>query len=685
MMKSKPVQYINREISWLYFNERVLQEALDITTPLVERIKFLGIFSNNRDEFFRVRVGTLNRMLHFKKDHYHKEENPENILKEINKIVAIQEEEFTNAYIRIVKELSKNNIFIIDEKQLNTKQGIFVKNYFKQNVRSQLFPMMVNDVQDWTSLKDNSIYLVVSLFSKSKDIKETHALIEVPANQISRFLVLPEMDGKKHLILLDDVIRYCLADIFSIYGYSSYNAYTIKFTRDAELDIDNDISKSFLEIIGESVKMRKKGMTVRFVYDNSIPSKILKKIMKKLKITENDKIRGGGKYHNFKDFMSFPKIGSENLVYPDIQPLEHKELPPNKSIIDIIRKKDILMQYPYQSFHHFIDLLREASIDPSVRAIKITLYRVARNSNVMNALINAARNGKEVIVFLELQARFDEQSNIHWSEKLQEEGIRIIKTIPGIKVHCKMLLIRRKESGNNIYYANLSTGNYNESTAKIYGDTSLLTNNPDITTEVNRIFHLLEESYNPPIFKHLIVAPFRMRQSFMRLLNREIRHAKEGKEAWIIIKLNNLVDNIIVNKLYQASQAGVKITLIIRGICVLVPGIRGLSDNIEAFSIVDKFLEHSRVLVFANAGNPAYYITSADWMPRNFDHRIELACPIYDKKIQKELMKMLEIQIADNVKARLISAENPNQYKKTSSKKDIRSQIEFYDYLKGKG
>ena len=441
-MKKEPFQFINREISWLHFNERVLQEALDINTPLIERIKFLGIFSNNRDEFFRVRVGTLNRMIHFGENEHYVGDDPEKILNEISKIVSIQEIKFTETYHNIVAELARKGIFLINEKQLSRSQGEFVKKYFKQYVRSQLFPMMVNDVQDWSSLKDNSIYLAVILKTPKPDIKENHALIEVPATQISRFLVLPEKEDKKYIILLDDVIRFCLSDIFSIYGYNSFHAYTVKFTRDAELDIDNDVSKSFLEIISESVKKRKKGMTVRFVYDDSIPTKLLNKLMKKFRITELDKIRGGGRYHNFKDFMSFPNIGHDELVFPENPPLEHRDLPPNKSIIDIIKEKDIILEYPYQSFHHVIDFLREASIDQRVRAIKITIYRVARDSNVMNALINAARNGKAVTVFLELQARFDEKSNIYWSEKLQEEGIKVIKTIPGLKVHCKMILIQ---------------------------------------------------------------------------------------------------------------------------------------------------------------------------------------------------------------------------------------------------
>ncbi len=679
----KKIKYINREISWLQFNERVLQEAMDEGTPVLERLKFLGIFSNNRDEFFRVRVGTLNRMIHLKRRNYYTAGDPEVTLQQINEIVSRQEEKFTSTYNQIVEELKQDHIFLLNEKDLSEKQGEFVADYFKQHVRVHLFPLIISNLQDWNTLKDNSIYLAVVLKSSDPKIKENHALIKVPTSQISRFVVLPEEKGKKYIIILDDVIRFMLHDIFSIYGYTHFEAFTIKFTKDAELDIDNDISKSFLEIMSESVKQRKKGMTVRFVYDLDIPERLLKKIMKRLNISEHDKVRGGGRYHNFKDFMNFPKIGSDELRFPNHPPLEHKELNKQGSLLDAIRKKDFILHYPYQSFHYVIDILREASIDPKVRAIKMTFYRAARDSSLMNALINAARNGKVVKVFMELQARFDEESNIYWSEKLQEEGIHIIKTIPGFKVHAKMILIRRKENEKNIYYTNLSTGNYNESTAKVYSDISLFTADQRITTEVNRIFHLLEESFNPPNFKHLIVAPFHIRKRFINFLNQEIRNAKAGKEAWAVIKLNSLVDDKIVDKLYQASQAGVNIKLLARGICILNPEIPE-SKNIEAFSIVDKFLEHSRIYIFANGGSPRYYISSADWMQRNFDHRVELACPIYDTSIQKEIWDYIQIQLIDNVKARNISIKNPNTYRDTGTQEIVRSQFAFYEYLKEK-
>jgi len=475
-----------------------------------------------------------------------------------------------------------------------------------------------------------------------------------------------------------------LGEIFRPFGYDSFEAFTIKFSRDAELDIDDDVSKSFIELMTESIKKRKKGAPVRFVYDKRIPEDLFILLTKRLGITEIDTLREGGRYHNFKDFMSFPQVRPKTLFYPKMPPLKHKLLPHNVSILSVIRKRDIMLHYPYQSFQYIVDLLREAAIDPQVRAIKMTFYRAARNSNVINALINAARNGKNVTVFLEIQARFDEEANIYWAERLSEEGVKMIKTLPGFKVHAKLLLIRRKEEGENIYYANISTGNFNESTAKVYADESLLTANQDIAREVNTMFHIFEAPYNPPKFKHLLVAPYYLRDKFISLLNSEIKNAKAGKEAWVILKMNSLVDKKIARKLYQASQAGVKVKLNCRGICVIKPGIKGLSDNIEIISIVDRFLEHSRVFVFANAANPKYFLGSADWMVRNFDHRFEVITPVYDKHIQEELMDIINIQLADNVKARYINGEPNNVYRKKNKNEPVRAQFKTYDYLKEK-
>lgn len=676
--------FINREISWLQFNERVLQEAADPTTPLINRMNFLGIYSNNLDEFFRVRVATLNRMSGLDKsvsvDKYF---NPRKILNEINNITKEQQKEFQRIYNSVIQELAQNNIFIISDKELTPEQGLFVEQYFREHVRPSLFPIILSNLKA-AALHDNSLYLAIVLQVKGKPSQEKYALVEVPVNTISRFLILPPDKEKKYIIMIDDVIRYCLDDIFSVFGFNSYKAYAIKFTRDAELDIDTDVSKSFLELMSEGLKQREVASPVRFVYDRYMPERLLKQLLAKLNINQSDTVSAGGRYQNFKDFVGFPNCGTHAMEYSHMPPLEHHGFNATKSIIAGIKERDYLLHYPFQSFHYLIDLLREASLDPQVRAIKMTLYRVARKSNVVNALINAARNGKEVTVFLEVQARFDEEANIHWAEKMQEEGVRVIQSIPGYKVHAKLLLIRRREGVKNVYYAGVGTGNFNETTANVYTDVSLFTANKEITADVNSVFHLFESIYNTPKFSKLIVAPFHMRNQFIKLISNEIRNAKAGLDAWIILKLNNLTDIQIVKKLYEASSAGVKIKLIIRGICVLQPGVPKLSQNIEAISIVGRFLEHSRIMVFANAGTELFYLSSADWMERNFDHRIEVACPVFDRELQREIMTLLKIQLRDNTKARVITPTKSNQYVTGNPNLKINSQTETYKFFKDK-
>ena len=679
-----PEYLINREISWLHFNERVLQEAIDPATPLIERIKFLGIFSNNRDEFFRVRVASLNRLAKLNREELKEKEDPKIVLSQIKTTVEKQEKVFTEAYLTIVSELANEGIFIINEKELDEEQGRFLKRFYQEELRQFLFPMMLQDFQKITSIKDGSIYLAVELSSSKLSLKEDYALIKVPQRSLSRFLILPKKGENHYIMLLDDVIRYCLEDIFALFGYDTFNAYTIKITRDAELDIDEDISKSFLEKMSDSVKQRKKGIPVRFVYDAKIPEKLLRKITRKLKISDEDSLRGGGRYHNFKDFMSFPKIGPEKLFYPAFPPLRHKDIPPNTSIIKILKQKDIMLHFPYQSFQYIIDFLREASIDPKVTEIKMTFYRAAKYSNAVNALVNAARNGKKVTVFLEIQARFDEEANINLAGKLHDEGVKIVPTIPGYKVHCKLICIKRIEDEKVVYYANVSTGNFNESTAHVYSDESLLTANQEIASEVDKVFRLFESRYYHPEFNTLIVSPFYTRQFFMEQLDREILNARSGKEAWAIIKINSIVDKKIASKLYEASQAGVKLKMIVRGISVLIPGIEGVSDNMEVISIIDRFLEHSRIFVFCNNKDHQYYIGSSDWMPRNLDNRVEVVVPVYDPEIRKELWDILQIQLSDNCKARISGTDFINEYRKTESKKMIRAQFETYRYFQSK-
>jgi polyphosphate kinase len=681
MQKQKAI--INRELSWLSFNERVLQEAADNTVPLGERIKFLGIFSNNLDEFFKVRVATIKRIIDLKMTNQKVlGEKPERILMKVQETVIQLQKKFETIYDDLLSELEKQNIFIIDEKQLNEEQALFIKNYFEEKVRSALSPIMLRNLSKFPYLKDKSIYLATKLSKKTPKSEFEYALIEIPTAVLPRFIVLPRVGEKKSIILLDDVIRYNLQEVFAIFHYDTFEAYTIKLTRDAELGIDNDLSKSFLEKVQKGVFGRKKGQPVRFVYDEEMPRDILKYLKHELEFDQYDSMIPGGRYHNFKDFMHFPNIGGPDLEYPPAPPSNHPELKNDTSILETIVKHDILLHYPYQKFSHFINLLSEAAIDPKVKSIKITLYRVATNSKVINALINAARNEKEVTVVIELQARFDEKANIYWARKLEEAGAKVLFGIQGLKVHSKLLLITAKSGKRIIHYAGISTGNFHEGIAGIYTDVILLTSDKKIANEVCKVFDYFENTYKFHNYNHLLVSPQYMRNKLVALIDREIKNACEGRNAYIILKINNLVDNEMIYKLYQASRSGVKIKLIVRGICSLIPGVPGLSDNIEAISVVDKYLEHSRIFVFCNNNEEKYYISSADWMTRNLDTRIEVASPIYDKDIQRELRDIIDIILHDNKKARIIDECQANIYKQDGASESIRSQFKIYDYYK---
>jgi polyphosphate kinase len=682
-MPRKNIVLINRELSWLAFNERVLQEAEDETVPLIERLKFLGIYSNNRDEFFRVRVATLKRVLRLqKKAEELMGENPKKLLDKIQKTVIGQQNKFEQIYQKIIVELGKQNIFIINEKELSTQQLHFVKDYFKEKVMPSLFPIMLDNSTHFPYLKDKSGYLIIKLGRNDKKKKSKYALIEVPTDLLSRFVVLPKEKEKNYIILLDDVIRACLEDIFPNFDHDYIESYNIKLTRDAEIDMDNDLSKSFIEKISKGLKDRKKGQPVRLVYDGQIAPDMLDFIMKKIKLGKEDNPIPGGRYHNFKDFISFPTIGSADLTYKKIQPQKHPDLKDQLSIFKVLKQKDVMLTFPYQSYEHIIDLLREASIDPKVQSIKITLYRVAKNSNVVKALINAIKNGKQVTAVVELQARFDEEANIYWSNKLQEEGAKVIYGVPGLKVHSKMFLITRKEAGTLVNYAHVGTGNFNGDTAKIYTDHSLLTANKNITEEVSKLFTFYSDNFKPGTYKHLLVSPFFMRKKLIQLINKEIQNARQNKPAYIILKLNNLVDPEMIRKLYEASSEGVNIKLIIRGTCSLVAGIKGLSENIEAISIVDKFLEHSRVFIFCNNKDEKYFISSADWMTRNLDHRSEVAVPIYDLHIQEQLKVIIETLWRDNTKTRILGSKQGNEYRISSGKNKVRAQDEIFNLFK---
>jgi len=676
------IPLINREISWLYFNERVLQEAADEKKPLLERLKFLGIFSNNLDEFYRVRIATLKRLsaLGSQKMKYGVF-NPAKILNEINDFIKKLQNTFSIIYNDITLALQKENIFIVNEKQLCPEHSHFVKKYFTETLRTNLFPQMLDKTKSLSNLKDKSVYLAIRMVKKMPVTIENFALVKVPVSSVSRFLVLPPVENKKYIILLDDVIRFCLQDLFSLFDFDTYEAYTFKISRDAELDIDNDVAKSLMELISESLKQRKKGKAVRFVYDREMPQHMLNLLLRKLHITKKDSIVPGDRYHNFKDFMDFPNIGSPHLEFPEHIPLQHKDLTNTKSILNVVKEKDIMLHFPFQSFGYIIDLLREASIDPAVTAIKMTLYRLAKNSNVINALINAARNGKEVMVFMELQARFDEEANIYWSKTLVEEGVKVIHGITDIKVHSKLILIKRTEKKSHLLFANIGTGNFNEQTARIYADESLLTADKRITKEVDKVFKIFENIYKPLETSHLLISPYNFRNEFIKLISFEIQQAKKGKKSKITLKLNSLVDEDIVKKLYQASMAGVKIDIIARGICVLMPEHKKFSENIKAISIVDRFLEHSRIYYFYHGGHEKFYISSADLMKRNIDHRIEVTCPVYDNTIREELRQLLHIQLKDNIKARKLNHQEINNFKKNKKVK-AQAQDMFYQFLK---
>lgn len=678
--------FLNRELSWLAFNRRVLQEAEDNNVPLIERMRFLGIFSNNMDEFFRVRVATLRRLIQSKVKIKESKDSlkPKRLLKEINAEVRQLQTRFEKCFRQIVRRLRKEGIYFIDENTLNKYHHEYVVSFFETKVKSLLVPIMLDESKTFPALRDKSIYFALRIvLNEDNNQSVKFALMEIPRN-LDRFVQLPQFRNCDYVMLIDDVIRYNLKSVFKMFDIEQIEAFTIKLTRDAELDIDSDLSQPLIEKVSLSLKQRKRGQPVRMVYDMDMSHDLRDFLFKKLDIDyENDTVIKGGRYHNFKSFMSFPHFNRANLTYKSLPPLDHYSLQNTGAIMPYMAKNDFILHYPYQSFNYFIDLLREAAIDPKVTSIRITLYRVAHNSMVTNALINAAKNGKNVVVIIEVQARFDEENNIYWANKLQDEGVKVITGVPGYKVHSKTCLITRKENGQTVYYANIGTGNYNEKTAVLYGDKGLFTTNRRITTEVKQLFNYFEDNSRAYAYKHLMISPFNNRSGFLQLIDNEMKNAKKGKEAWILLKMNSLVDLTMIKKLYQASCSGVKIRLIIRGICCLIPGVKNMSENIEVLSIIDRFLEHARVYFFANAGNSTCYISSADWMARNLDHRIEASCPVYDENLKKELKDLLEMQWKDNVKARM-QIKNEANIRNKIEENSFRSQYETYNYFKNK-
>ncbi|MEE1898743.1 polyphosphate kinase 1 [Flavobacterium rakeshii] len=694
-------RYIDREKSWLAFNARVLQEAADEKVPLLDRLRFLGIFSNNLDEFFRVRYAAVRRLSLAGQtgEKLLGGISSQQLLKDITEIVIEQQSESLRILSVIEQELQQENIYIINETEISKEQENFIKDFFIQKVSPELVTIILNDLDEFPLLKDAAGYLAVKLVIKPKQIKGPdgtlidddsnkkrevrYAVVEMPKT-VNRFVVLPSNNDKHYVILLDDVIRYNLHNIFSIFNYESVSAHMIKITRDAQLEIDSDQSKSLMEKISKGVKERRIGEPVRFVYDQSIEKDTLNFFLTRMGIDATDSIIPGGRYHNRRDYMSFPNLGRYDLLYKQNPPLPIPGLSLDGSILDKIKEKDYLLNAPYQSFSYIIRFLREAALDPKVISIKITLYRLSKNSQIISSLINAAKNGKKVTVQIELQARFDEASNISYSEQMQREGINLIFGVKGLKVHSKICVVERVEKGKIKRYGFISTGNFNESTAKIYTDVTLFTYHQQILKDVNKIFDFFDVNYRIHRYKHLFVSPHYTRSKFYKLIDREILNAIAGKEAYIKLKMNSLTDYKMIDKLYEASREGVKIQLVIRGICCLIPGVEGMSENIEAISIVDNYLEHSRVYIFGNNGQPEVFISSADFMTRNLDERVEVTCPVYDEDIKKELIDTFEIGWKGNVKARLHSENLENRYRKRPEEKVFRAQLETYNYYRDK-
>ena len=683
-------RFIARDISWLSFNGRVLQEANDPTVSLSDRVRFLGIFSNNLDEFFRVRVATLKRMTEFanKKGHIHNMdliESPQNVLDLIQTIVLKQQNEFNRIWININKELKLNKVFLVDDKKLTTEQKVFIKQYFDDIVRPYIIPLMIENVPDLPYLRDKSLYMAIVMSNKNNAYNQKFSLIEVPSRSIGRFIQLPSKPGTSSIILLEDLIRFNLPIIFSHFKFNKFEAHIFKITKDAEIDLDQEIGMNFIEKISKGIKNRRKGKPVRFVYEKEMNVEILEFLIKKLKLSRKSSIIPGGHIHNFRHFMDFPNV----IPIKEKRPvaLIHPAFKKKDLISDVILKKDVMLHFPYHTYNPIIDMLREAAMDDTVTSIKITAYRLASNSKIINALINAARNGKQVTVFIELKARFDEEANLEWKAIMEEEGINVLVGVPNKKVHAKLCIIQKKLGTRIVKYGFISTGNLNEKTAKVYADHCLLTASPVIMNEANRIFNYLEnwQQGDKPIVKmrNLLISPINMRNSIIEFINNEIKNAKKGKKASIIVKLNAITDITLIEHLYKAAKEKVEIHLIVRGITTLKMKNEKINEKLNAISIVDQYLEHARVMIFHNDGNERVYISSADWMVRNLDHRIEVATPIMDKTIKKELIDIINIQLKDNQKARILDQDLLNKYVPLVGKK-YKSQEQTYIYLKGK-
>jgi len=675
--------YLEKELSWLCFNERVLQEAADKSNPLIERMRFLGIYSNNLDEFYKVRFAELKRRIIISEEQGQgTNTQSRHLLGKIQTRVLKADQEFDTLYNDLLLEMARNQIFLINERQLSVNQQTWLRHYFKHYLRQHITPTLINRETNLIRfLKDDYTYLAVEII-RGDTIR--YALLEIPSDKVPRFVNLPPEAPRrrKPMILLDNILRYCLDDIFSgFFDYDSLNAYSMKMTRDAEYDLVHEMESSLMELMSSSLKQRLTAEPVRFVYQRDMPDAMVEMLREKLTISRFDSIIPGGRYHNFKDFIGFPNVGKANLVNKPLPRLRHVWFDKFRNGFDAIRERDVLLYYPYHTFEHVLELLRQASFDPSVLAIKINIYRVAKDSRIIDSMIHAAHNGKKVTVVVELQARFDEEANIHWAKRLTEAGVQVIFSAPGLKIHAKLFLISRMEGEEIVRYAHIGTGNFNEKTARIYTDYSLLTADARITNEVRRVFSFIENPYRPVHFDYLLVSPQNSRPLLYEMIDKEIANAQKGLPAGITLKINNLVDKGLVDRLYAASSSGVQVNLLVRGMCSLIPELGGISDNIRVISIVDRFLEHDRIYIFDNGGDKKVYLSSADWMTRNIDYRIEVAAPLLDSRLKQQVLDIIEILFSDTVKARYVDKELSNRYVPRGNRRKVRAQLAIHEYL----
>ncbi|MCH8330471.1 MAG: polyphosphate kinase 1 [Bacteroidetes bacterium] len=672
----------NRELSWLSFNQRVLQEAKDKTNPVLERLKFLAIYSSNLDEFYRVRVAGYRSLVRLgKKTKSELDFSPKKILKRIRQQVGKQQQEFGRIYREeLVPEMAQNKIQIVDQTSITLKQKKFVQEYFKKEVLPELDYVTIKWKDQPLFLENKSIYIIVRVITekdKERDVFR-YVIIKIPSDRLKRFLVLP--DPRWHTVMfLDDVIRTSFEILFT--NKEVMDSYSIKLSRDAELYIEDEFSGNVVQKIRNSLRNRLTGLPARFLYDSNMPPLVLTFVKELFRLRSEDLIPGGV-HHNLDDFFSFPGPDIPELYYPEQEVLPHPGLEAYDSMFTALRSSDHLVHYPYQSFDYVLRLLNEAAQDPDVRKIQITLYRIATDSKVAAALIEASNNGKKVIVFDEVQARFDEHANLFWGEELSKSGVRVIYSHEGLKVHSKILMISRKEEGRTVDYCYLSTGNFNENTAKIYTDQGLFTSDRRFSKDLKKVFDYLGNINLEKHYDHLLVAPHFMREEFEKLIDREIMNAKAGKKAVITVKINSLEDKLMIQKLLEAGRAGVKIKMVVRGICCLIPGVDDVSINIKIISIVGRYLEHSRIFIFHNDGDKKVFLSSADWMSRNLVKRVEVCFPIYDPLLKKEVIQIMNVMFKDNVKARAINITQSNPYKLSSSSKKVTAQLSVHHFLK---